>query len=391
MVENLNQGGIARVVLALASEMRLLGVQTDILTLDPRIQFEPEPNTSIRQLAISGLTQAAPFYGRLARKAGRTLLGRRTFWHLASGWFCRQLRRYVTAGGYDCVFFHGLPVCWPFHRWAQPNGLFVLHNLKSRQVAADATAWEYRLYRTTLLNKRLIAVSETVRQDVIHHFGVNPAAIVTIYNPVDVAAIRAKAERDVAPPAPALTAGYMLFVGRLAREKRVDLLLRAFAKAELSEHLLILGEGPRRAELETLTERLSLTGRVHFLGFVENPYPYMRHARALALPSEFEGLSLVLIEALACGTSIISTRTGPPEEILVGPLAAGLIGRGDEAGLIERLRAASQGRLPVAGPDCLQRFDKRLIAGRYLELAERVADAAAGREAAASDPESPLE
>ena len=388
IVENLNQGGIARVVLSLASEMHLLGVHTDILTLDHRVQFEPDPHIGIRQISIIGLTASAPSYGRIVRKVGRALLGRRAFWHLASGWFCRQMQQYVTVGGYDCVFFHGLPVCWPFHRWSWPNGIFVLHNLKSLQVSADTAAWEYRLYRKTLLNKQLVAVSETVRQDAIENFGVNPAAIATIYNPVDFDTIQAKTEPYATLPASALTAGYVLFVGRLVREKRVDLLLQAFAKAKIPEHLLVLGQGPIQAELEGLMERLSLAGRVHFLGFIENPYPYMRHAKALVLPSKFEGFGLVIVEALACGTSVISTRTGPAEEIMVGPLAAGLIASGDEAGLIEKLHAASHGRLPVADRDYLRRFDKRLIAERYLDLAERVLGAATGFERASNDIES---
>ena len=90
------------------------------------------------------------------------------------------------------------------------------------------------------------------------------------------------------------------------------------------------------------------------------------------LPSRFEGLSVVMIEALAVGTPVISSRTQAAEEIMTGPLATGLFDIDDEAGLVTKLREAAQGRLPVTNPEFLQRFDKRMIAKEYLKLAERL-------------------
>lgn len=369
VVENLNQGGIARVVMSLAAGMRALHIEADILTLDSRSQYTLNEQINIRQVPIIGLT-TSPSPSKLIRRFGHALIGKRGFRHFASPWFCRQMAHHVNRNGYDCVFFHGLPVCWSFHRWSQPNAAFVLHSIKSQQVAADTSWWEYKLYERTFLSKQFVAVSEAVRKDAIEHFPVDPARITTINNPLDFEEIKSKA--DDGTPMSFSGISYFLFVGRLASEKRVDLLLRAFAKANVSEHLLILGQGPLQTNLEQLAAHLSISDRVHFLGFIENPYPYMRLARALVLPSRFEGLSVVMIEALAVGTPVISSRTQAAEEIMTGPLATGLFDIDDEAGLVTKLREAAQGRLPVTNPEFLQRFDKRMIAKEYLKLAERL-------------------
>jgi len=102
----------------------------------------------------------------------------------------------------------------------------------------------------------------------------------------------------------------LISVGRLAFEKAYDILLKAFAvvrEKNPTATLTILGEGEDRQSLENLARDLQLNDSVHFLGFRQNPYSYMKRANIFILSSRYEGFSNVIVEALACGTPVVAT------------------------------------------------------------------------------------
>jgi len=110
--------------------------------------------------------------------------------------------------------------------------------------------------------------------------------------------------------------------GRLVEMKDQRNLLHAFALhvRQRLARLLILGSGPSRDELERLAGTLGIAQHVEFLGFVQNPLPFMRQADAFVLSSRFEGFGNVLVEALGCGTPIVSTNCpyGPADILAHG-------------------------------------------------------------------------
>jgi glycosyltransferase involved in cell wall biosynthesis len=127
--------------------------------------------------------------------------------------------------------------------------------------------------------------------------------------------------------------GPILFVGKLERRKRVDMLLRAYAAADgLTRRLQIVGDGPERAHLELLAKKLNVSDRVEFIGATTNQVArsLMGRARALVLPSEFDGWGAVVNEALHAGCFVIaSSRCGASE--LLGDGRGAVIR--DQAGL----------------------------------------------------------
>ena len=106
----------------------------------------------------------------------------------------------------------------------------------------------------------------------------------------------------------------VIFVGRLSKEKGVDILIDAFNMISNDVHLLIIGDGPEKKNLE----KQSKNKNVHFLGYVnhEKTLEYIRGSDALLQPSRKEGLSTTLLEAMGCRVPIIATNVGGNTELI---------------------------------------------------------------------------
>ena len=179
----------------------------------------------------------------------------------------------------------------------------------------------------------VVAASVGVADDLTQMLGIPRDKIDVIYNPIDVSRIRALASKPIDEPWFDANAGdVILAVGRLTRQKDFPALIRAFAllHRQRPARLLILGEGEDRPELEKLVRELGLDGEVRLPGFVSNPYAYMRRASVFVLSSRWEGFGLVVAEALACGTPVVSTDCpSGPREILKDGALGRLVPPGD--------------------------------------------------------------
>ena len=191
---------------------------------------------------------------------------------------------------------------------------------------------------------RIVAVSDGVAEDLAHTLGLPRTRIRTIYNPVfrpDMLTLaRAPLEHAwFAPGAPPVILG----IGKLKPQKDFGCLIRAFARvrAVRPARLLILGEGSQREALLSLASQLGVADDIALPGFVANPFAYLGRAAVFALSSAWEGLSNVIIEALACGCPVVSTDcpSGPAE--LLGRGAYGsLVPVGDDTALAQALLAS---------------------------------------------------
>jgi len=215
---------------------------------------------------------------------------------------------------------------------------------------------------------RIVAISQALA-GAAGRLGIAPASIVVIPLGVDVAQFN--------PPSGPRGAE-VVFVGSLIKRKGVRYLLEAMAQVRRefpAVHLTVVGDGPERAALESTTARLGLSECVTFAGLLpaDGVRQAMQKARAFVLPSVEEGLGVVLLEALACGTPIVASRVGGiPEAVtadagrLVPPadpaaLAGGLIELlRDEAGWLEMSRNARRRAEDV--------YDWSKIAARLIDV-----------------------
>lgn len=160
------------------------------------------------------------------------------------------------------------------------------------------------------LTDRFVCISEDNAELTIHG-GVAAKRVRTIRNGVDLARFSHSGPQ---PGGPAVT------VARLSPEKSIHTLLRACAVAvreRPSFRLKIAGDGPCRAALESLRDELGLEGVVTFLGPVDDVPALLAEAGMFVLPSLTEGISLTLLEAMACGLPVVATRVGGNPEVVV--------------------------------------------------------------------------
>jgi glycosyltransferase involved in cell wall biosynthesis len=251
------------------------------------------------------------------------------------------------------------------------------HNTFSSQ--ARRPPWQFKalpaLFRLFIgWSDRIVAVSGGVADDLAQCAHVDRERIDVIYNGVvdeefDKRALAPAEHPWFQAPVPVIVGA-----GRLVGQKDFATLIRAFAELarERQVRLALLGEGPLRETLLELARSLGVGDRVALLGFRPNPLPYLRGAAVVALSSRNEGFGMVLAEALACGTPVVSTDCPHgPAEILDNGRYGCLTPVGDVAALAQALRATLDE--PLTRETLRKRgqvFTIATSAERYLELFE---------------------
>lgn len=222
------------------------------------------------------------------------------------------LSYFITA---MAVWISRIPACVIFNQGTPTSGFLDDPDF------AWQRPWKRRLFSmlTRLFYRRADAVVVTsagVANDLASNYGVPRAKLRVLHNPVDIDAIAtaAAAAHDEGVPRPLVVAA-----GRLAGVKNYPLLLAAIGRLRQGvggPSLWILGEGDERTRLEAIASQPALAGRVRFLGFRPDPWAIIAQADVFVLTSTYEGFGNVLVEAMACGTPVVATRSPGTVEII---------------------------------------------------------------------------
>jgi glycosyltransferase involved in cell wall biosynthesis len=355
-IPSLRGGGAERAMVALANGFARRGLAVDLVLATAEGVFAKEVSGSVRIIDLASGRMADSLFrlaGYLKRESPDVLLSAMTHVNLTAVW-AKRLARVQT-------------------RLVLSERSTLTHALKGLE-ARPLAAWLIpRLVRFSYpAADAVVSVSLGVQDDLRRYVCLSREQAHVIYNPVvdDGLVHRALEALDhpwFAPGAPPVILG----AGRLTEAKNFPLLIRAFnrLRAERECRLMILGEGPLRSSLESMVAASDHAADISMPGFVENPLPFMTRSRVFALSSSWEGLPGVLIQAMACGTPVVSTDCpSGPQEILEGGRWGRLVPVDDEVALSDALGECLDDVRPPAVADRALFFSEANSVGAYLNL-----------------------
>ncbi len=354
LLPDLRGGGAERVNLNLAHEFARLGHQVEFVLLKTRGELLAEAQAAfpVTELGVDRFRSVPLALARyLRRRRPNALLA--AMWPLT---VTAPLARAIS--GHRCILVvseHAM-LSHQYRHWGRHHGWGLRLSLAAAYRMVDAR----------------VGVSSGVLADMSRLAWMDAASGHVVYNPVpDRAApsVEALAEADALWGGP--RGARVLSVGSFKAVKNHALLMRAFAHLESDQaRLMFVGVGTGEISLRTLAKDLGIEDRMIFAGFRSDPTPFYMTADLFALSSDHEGFGNVIVEALACGTPVVSTDCASgPAEILENGRWGRLVAVGD----VEALAGGMRETLSAAHDrDALKRraadFAPAIAAERYLDL-----------------------
>ena len=357
IIPNLDYGGAEKVCATYVNELSKLGHSCRIFLSEDSIQFPLNPSVSIR--VINSTTKK--------RGLGKLLFLFR---------FYSALANEIQSFSPD-ILVSSLPL-------ANLQTLIALKFMPAQKRPYCIIRQEGKFRGPTgFLTKRLyptadiiIAVSKGLRNHILNKLCLSPHKVVTIYNPFNLNEVETQSLKEVDHPWFASKIPVIINVARLVKEKNLRLLIRAFKKVTMEKpaHLVLIGEGPLKPELENLVTRLGLSHSVCFLGFVKNPYRYISKSKVFVLSSRSEGLPSVLIEAMCCETLVVSTNCEfGPKEIIKDEHSGYLVSPDNEIALANKILSVldqkkSSALIVENAKEAIKKFDLPHIMSEFFSL-----------------------
>jgi glycosyltransferase involved in cell wall biosynthesis len=304
LLPDLSGGGVERIRIVLAHEFVNSGHEVEFVLMQAQGELLKEAHTS-----FSVVDLATPRARSLPFALVRYLRQHRPDALLAAMWPLTVIAPLAQRlSGHRCkvIVSEHNTLSVQFSDWGQ------LHRTAMRA----SMAMGYRL------SNHRIGVSQGVIQDISTLSGLRPTAFNVIYNPVPPRADPLiKVLRDAEELWAGPQGGRIVTVGSMKAQKNHVLLMRAFAQLDRPDaRLMFVGDGPRRNGLMALAQNLGIANQVIFAGFHLDPTPFYKTADLFVLSSDYEGFGNVIVEALACGTPVVSTDcpSGPAEILMNG-------------------------------------------------------------------------
>ncbi|TWT61101.1 glycosyltransferase [Rubinisphaera italica] len=197
-----------------------------------------------------------------------------------------------------------------------------LRNELKRELGKFSTIKHRKLCRAFRAADRVIAVSTGDREGLFACHNVDPEKTLIVPNSVDIERVETLASE----PSPNWDPHqfHIVLAGRLTHQKGHRFLIEAMDQIVHQQgmkqvQLHLLGQGELESDLKNMVSERNLDDHIEFAGFIDNPFPYLKAADLFCLPSLYEGMPLILLEAMACGVPIVATDCpSGPRELLEG-------------------------------------------------------------------------
>ena len=388
---NLGDGGVQKMTVILANALVEAGQVVDIVVDEPGGRYRDALSDEVRVVVLAKRDKWAAYLAlvRVDARSGVCELLRRLF----PGRTRMQLARLSSLAAYlaerrPAVLFAAAPL--PIHAvWAKKIArsdtpvVATIHSTLSerwagRNVSGVDGHRRWRLYLKRLRRvvpecDAVLGISRGTLVDFMTLMGRPGVPAHAIYNPVVDETSAHITQAACGHPWLDVDTGIpvVLAVGRLAPVKRFADLLEAVALARRSRaiRLIILGEGPECAALWARARDLAIVDAFDMPGYRADVTGFMQRSAVFVLASESEALSNVLIEALACGCSVVATDcpTGP-REVLDDGRYGQLVPVGDTAAMSQAILAALQTPAANMGPQRAAAFSKAASVAQYQAL-----------------------
>lgn len=323
------------------------------------------------------MAEHAPPLPYICRKAGFATAPVETLWMIYALWqFLRRNPVDVLFCAGNTYAIVGVAMRLVLGKRCPPIVLKVSNDL-TRQDMSAVGRWGYRRWLSIqgASITRFVGMAEPLRQEIAAGTRIAASAITVIPDP-------ALTDQQFSILSQGgcggRTAGahHFLAVGRLAEQKNLPLMIRAFAEGTPSHaRLTILGDGPERSKIESLINRYGVAKRVRLIGYVPDTSHWFRSSTALLLSSHYEGVPAVIIEALAAGLPILATNCSSAMAHLLGHGRFGqLVPSGNAAAFTDALSTIDPARFDRKGAiESASDYVVSRAARRYIAVFEELA------------------
>lgn len=258
----------------------------------------------------------------------------------------------------------------------------VPHLLSGVRVAERGDAWHLWLDRATRgVVERYVCVSQDVAEFTRVRLGLSAERVAVIPNGIDWRRFAEATPKNFAELGLPHGRRWIAYIGRLEPQKGVAELVEHSRRclAQLPDYdLLLVGDGPLRAQLERDARRAGAASRVHFVGWRDDVPQIMQASEMVILPSRWEGMPNVILEAMAAGKPVVATATEGVVELLGEGAAAQSVPAGDYDSFAQRIVElaaddAGRRRLGAANQLRARSFSWESMVAAYEQLFEQVA------------------
>ena len=219
----------------------------------------------------------------------------------------------------------------------------------------------------------IITSSRGVADDLTAAFGVDPAQVCVVANPVDLETVTAASGEALSPEDEARwVRPVIVAAGRLADAKNYPLLIDALVRlrATVPARVFVLGQGDRGEALRQMARERGLDDAIVWCGFQANPWKFMARADVFALTSRYEGFGNVLIEAMACGVPVVATSSPGTRDIVRHGVDGLLVAEHTPAAVAAALArviadAPLRARMATAARETAAGFSLPVVTDRY--------------------------